>query len=279
MQSTYTGAIESGRLLVEGTELAYYSAGEGVPILCLHAVGHSAEDYRALLDVPPAGFRVIAVDFPGHGRSGPFASGREHSSENYAALIERWLEALALNRPILVGNSIGGATALRLAARPGVRARGLALANPGGLDNRKFPGDVVLAAMVRFFEAGVRERSWFPAAFGLYYRLVLSARRARSRRAAIVREGPRLASVLAAAWSSFRSPGEDLRGLIAEIQCPVLVTWAMRDRFVQYGRNLAALREFRQAQILRYRIGHTPSVENPEVFARDLEEFCRRCVD
>lgn len=269
--------IEFTKVQVDGAELACYSVGQGVPVVCMHAIGHSAEDYQSVLCDPPAGFRMIAVDFPGHGSSSALAGGQV-SSAIYAELIAGLIRKSALTRPILVGNSIGGATALRLAARPEVAARGLVLSNPGGIDNRKVPGDLVLALMVQFFQAGVRRRWWFPTAFRLYYRLVLSSRNAHHRRHAIVREGPALAPLLAAAWQSFRSPAEDLRNLISRVQCPVLITWAMYDRFLQYGRNIVALRKFRAARLLRYKIGHTPSVEDPETFSRDLAEFLGSCL-
>ncbi|MEQ9363994.1 MAG: alpha/beta fold hydrolase, partial [Leptospirales bacterium] len=163
--------IETGRLRVDSVELAWYAAGQGIPVVCLHALGHSAEDYTTLLSAPPPGLRIIAFDFPGHGRSAAIPL-EGVASATYANLIARCLDQMRLARPVLVGNSIGGATALRLAAVPAIDARGLVLSNPGGLDNRKFPGDLVLAAMVRFFDAGARGRRWFPAAFARYYRFV-----------------------------------------------------------------------------------------------------------
>jgi hypothetical protein len=95
--------------------------------------------------------------------------------------------------------------------------------------------------MVGFFAAGVRRASWFPAAFGAYYRLVLPATAAAEERSRIIGSAFEIAAVLEQAWCSFGRAEADLRLLIPTIWQPVLFTWATSDRIVQLGRNLESI--------------------------------------
>src|SRR5512140_2495550 len=105
-----------------GIPIAYDDEGAGLPIVCLHAVGHGAADFAPLRKRLRSRFRVVALDFPDHGGSGP-----DHepvSASRYAQIVQAFLEARHIDGPILVGNSIGGAAAIELAARARGRVRG-----------------------------------------------------------------------------------------------------------------------------------------------------------
>src|SRR5262245_33086028 len=96
-------------LVVDGVRLAYDDEGNGPPIMCLHAIGHGAGDFTRLRERFRARYRVIAVDWPGQGRSGDDAL--PPTAARYADLLGGLLDALGLDRVVLVGNSIGGAAA------------------------------------------------------------------------------------------------------------------------------------------------------------------------
>jgi 4,5:9,10-diseco-3-hydroxy-5,9,17-trioxoandrosta-1(10),2-diene-4-oate hydrolase len=217
--------------------------------------------------------RVIAVDWPGHGRS----SGDRipASAERYAELLHDLLDALGVERAVIAGNSIGGAAALRYAHRRPDRVRGLVLENPGGLapvDDRI--ARAALAGMARFFAAGTRRAWWFPAAYGLYYRFcVLKTGAARDDRRRIVAKAYASAPILLEAWRSFATPAADLRALAPEIRCPVLFAWAKGDQFVQLKRSLPAIRRFPHARVETFRAGHAAHLEVPGAFVAALERF------
>ncbi|MCB1165933.1 MAG: alpha/beta hydrolase [Leptospiraceae bacterium] len=262
---------------VRGSKLAYQEWGEGPVVLCLHALGHDSDDYVALQELPGAHrFRFIALDFPGHGAS---QAGKADSAQAYACGVEDFLRKLNVRRLYIAGNSIGGAVALRLAMFSEIEVLGLILANPGGLDVGTFPGPQVIRLMSRFFRAGARGRSWYSRLFSLYYRSVLptntSAARARRRR--IVEHCYEIAPLLARGWESFGRPEEDLTPYIEKVRCPVLFTWAMKDRFVQYSRNKKSIRRFSRASVSKYRVGHCPALEAPERYMRDLCDFLDAC--
>jgi 4,5:9,10-diseco-3-hydroxy-5,9,17-trioxoandrosta-1(10),2-diene-4-oate hydrolase len=246
--------------------------GRGDALVCLHAIGHDARDFGRLRARFAARHRVIAIDWPGQGRS-PH-DGRPVTAAHYADLVGATLDALDVETCVVVGNSIGGAAAIAFAARQPARVRGLVLENPGGLapvDDRA--AQAVLAAMARFFDAGARGARWFGPAFALYYRLVLQRPAAREVRERIVANGRRIAPILAEAWRGFASPASDGRADARMLQCPVLFAWATRDAFVSLSRSLPAIRTIPNATLLRFAAGHAAHLETPEEFEAAVERF------
>ncbi|HET7735908.1 MAG TPA: alpha/beta hydrolase [Nocardioidaceae bacterium] len=90
-------------------------AGDGPPILLLHGFTDSADTWRWVLeDMAVRGRRAVAVDMPGHGQAPPLGRPAIDDLDAFAAAFVR---AFADNqRPVLAGNSLGGAVALRAAA-------------------------------------------------------------------------------------------------------------------------------------------------------------------
>jgi 4,5:9,10-diseco-3-hydroxy-5,9,17-trioxoandrosta-1(10),2-diene-4-oate hydrolase len=256
---------------VEGTVLAYDDEGAGPVVVCLHAIGHGASDFARLRTRLAATHRVVALDWPGHGHSA--ADRLPASAARYADLLARTLDALGIARAVLVGNSIGGAAAIRYAALHSERVRALVLENPGGLDRADRLARVVCGAMAAFFAAGARGAAWYPAAFAAYYRLVLQRAPAAAQRARIVAAARELAPLLAEAWQSFAAPDADLRPLAPRLACPVLVAWATRDRFVQLRRSLPAIRRIPHAQVERFAAGHAAHLETPDAFEGAVDRF------
>jgi pimeloyl-ACP methyl ester carboxylesterase len=97
-------------------------AGAGVPLLCLHTAGADSRQYRHVMnDESVTGrFRVIAFDLPFHGRSTPpegwWLSKYRLTTASYLAMIRAVWRALGLERPVVMGCSMGGAIVLKLAA-------------------------------------------------------------------------------------------------------------------------------------------------------------------
>jgi 4,5:9,10-diseco-3-hydroxy-5,9,17-trioxoandrosta-1(10),2-diene-4-oate hydrolase len=260
---------------IDGVRLAYDDEGGGPAIVCLHAIGHGAGDFRRLRARFSARHRLVALDWPGQGRSGD--DRLPPSAARYADLLGGLLDALQVHECVVIGNSIGGAAALRYTAAHPHRVRALVLENPGGLDRPDRLAALVIGAMVRFFSAGVGRARWYPAAFGAYYRLVLSGRPAAAQRARIVASAFEIAPLLAQAWRGFGEPAADLRPLIDRVRCPVLFAWATRDRFVQLRRSLPSIRRFSNARLQRFRAGHAAHLETPDAFELAVEEFLADC--
>jgi pimeloyl-ACP methyl ester carboxylesterase len=106
-------------------------AGQGIPLLCLHTAGSDARQYRALLNDARVtdNYRVIAFDFPWHGKSWPPAGWQDEeyrlSARDYTDIILGVADALELDKPVAIGCSIGGRIVLHLALEHPERFRAL----------------------------------------------------------------------------------------------------------------------------------------------------------
>ncbi len=99
----------------------FEEAGQGIPLLCLHTAGADSRQFRGLLNEPRITdrFRVIAFDLPWHGKSSPPENWQRETyrltSIMYCDLILTFMAALGLERPVVMGCSIGGRVCLYLA--------------------------------------------------------------------------------------------------------------------------------------------------------------------
>lgn len=115
---------------VDGARLHYVDKGSGPTIVMIHGLAGQLRNFGyAMLDTLAQDHRVILVDRPGSG----YSTADEDTAPDIveqAAIIGRFIEALGLDRPLVVGHSLGGAIALALALdRPNL-VRGLALICP-----------------------------------------------------------------------------------------------------------------------------------------------------
>lgn len=107
---------------------------EAPPVLMIHGWGCSAYIYRFNMPaVAGAGFRAIAIDLKGHGLSDKPQGKSEYTIDSLIDHLIEVFEALELERPALVGHSLGASLAYHFAARHPERARSLALLSPVGL--------------------------------------------------------------------------------------------------------------------------------------------------
>ena len=122
-----------------GVSLFVQDVGEGQPVVLVHgwALGHELWD-RQVYEIATHGFRAIAPDLRGHGASSKPLDG--YGVERLAADVIAVIEALGLEHVVLVGWSIGGLTAFRVATeRPDLLAR-LVLVSSNGVAASKVPG-------------------------------------------------------------------------------------------------------------------------------------------
>jgi pimeloyl-ACP methyl ester carboxylesterase len=109
----------------------FEEAGQGIPLVCLHTAGADNRQFRHLLndEAVTRHFRVLAFDMPWHGKSLPPAGwqGEEYrlTTEAYVDLILAFCAALGLERPVVLGCSIGGKIVLELARAHPERFRAL----------------------------------------------------------------------------------------------------------------------------------------------------------
>ncbi|MCA1666481.1 MAG: alpha/beta hydrolase [Thermomicrobia bacterium] len=122
-----------GDVPVNGTNIHYYRMGLGgkPPVVLLHGFTDNGLCWMRLATDLAPGYDLVMIDAVGHGKSG----GPEHGFRARAVSdVLAVIEALGLERPALVGHSMGAGTAAGVAAEAGDRIRAIALEDPGWRD-------------------------------------------------------------------------------------------------------------------------------------------------
>lgn len=254
--------------------VSYREAGADPALVLLHGIGSGAASWVHQLEALSTRFRVIAWDAPGYGRSTALA-GTAPAAADYAQALASFLDALRVDRLVLVGHSLGALIATRFAAAQPGRVRGLVLLNPArGYRNappevRKQKLDDRLEAMARLGPAGhARER----------VASLVGPGASQAARDLIVWNGSRLDSAGYAQAARMLADG-DLADDARRVTGRVLVACGSEDRVTPESgcREIAAA--FARAE---YRslpgLGHASYIENPTAvddaiaaFAQSLE--------
>jgi pimeloyl-ACP methyl ester carboxylesterase len=98
--------------------------------LLLHATLHDSHDFDPIRQPLARHYRTIAVDWPGHGESDP--PDVPAGAPLFADVLEDVVDGLGISRAVLIGNSVGGFAAARLALNRPALVAGLVLVNTGG---------------------------------------------------------------------------------------------------------------------------------------------------
>lgn len=213
---------------VDGIKVRYARRGEGsgVPVLFLHGFGGDLDNWLFNLDAVAESTPVIALDLPGHGQSTPRLPGT--SLADLAAFVARFMDAVGVPRAHLVGHSMGGAIASRLALDQPQRVASLTLVNSAGL------GSAVNLGYIAGFVSAESRRELKPVVEQLFANPELVTRQLlddllKYKRLDGVTELLReLAAGLFAGGRQAEQPGLELEGT----GIPTLVVWGRDDRIV-----------------------------------------------
>ena len=119
------------------TAVGFSRTGRGEPLVLLHGLGSARGAWDPVVPALTEHFDVIALDLPGFGTSAPLPPGVEPSPAELAIAVAGLLDALRVDRPHLVGHSLGGWVAIELAKTRPVRT--VTLVSPAGLWRRGTP--------------------------------------------------------------------------------------------------------------------------------------------
>lgn len=213
-------------------ELAYTDAGSGPAVVLLHANLHDHHDFDPIIPTLEAKYRVIAVDWPGHGAAAPNTS---VTAVGFADALTELTTALNLKQAVYLGNSVGAFAAARLALDHPDRVAGLILVNGGGL----VPRSPLTRAFYRVYGSTLFARHLLPRSIRDYMQPMSPHDEAvidRVTRTARTEVGRATYSSL---WRSFAAPGYDLTPRASEITAPTLIVWGSLDPIarLRYGRQ------------------------------------------
>ena len=270
-------------LAVRGARIRVRCSGaqDRPPLLLLHGIGRSLEDWDAQHDRLAGDHRVISVDLPGFGLSDP-PPGRV----TLAALadgVAATVDALGEHRPLhVMGNSLGGAVAMRMLAAAPARIATLTLVNSAGFGKEVTAALRILAVpglgkpLLRRIDARSAyriERSLFhDRAHVTPERVDLAVRvAARPHNARVFLEAARDLGTFRGVRASWR---QTLLGQVAAQAKPTLIVWGERDLILPAAHLAAARAAFPHAQTHLFPdTGHLPQIERADDFADLVRPF------
>ena len=271
--------IEHRYVTVCGVRVHYVQAGTGNPLVLLHGLGASWITWSLNIEPQARHFTVYALDLPGHGDSDKPEI--DYSIPSGVRFIQAFLNVLKLDRVALVGNSIGGLFAFRVAREAPQKVSQVVLVGAAGLGREvswglrfsalpligellHIPNVVTLKGLARglFYQPQAIERQ-------ILEELRRVRNQSEARRAVIkaIRSGIHF-------WGmkrEFVSP-LDLNSLTM----PVLVVWGAQDRILPVQHAYQVARECPRVRVEVFpQCGHWPQMEKAEEFNQLLPEFLR----
>lgn len=273
LNSKYLG--DSSRYIdAAGTSLRVRDTGpKSAPVLLLmHGFGSSLETWERWSQTLSENYRMVRFDFPGCGLSEPDPTGR-YDDARTLTIVRSLMDQLGIERAVLVGNSMGGRIAWKMAAEFPSRAVKLVLISPDGFaspgfDYGKPPRVPAVLTLMKFFLPKLLLRKNLAAAYAepsslsdaevdRYYDLLLAPG---SRGATLDRMRQ---TVL-----------EDPVPLLRRIQAPTLLMWGRRDQMIPYANSADYMRELPHATLVSLpNLGHVPQEESPAESLTPLQRF------
>ncbi|MBN3790386.1 alpha/beta fold hydrolase [Burkholderia sp. Ac-20353] len=254
-----------------GLRLHHFEAGAGRPVVFIHGSGPGASGFSNFKHNYPAfaaaGYRAIVVDLPGYGQSSK-PSDVAYTLDFFVGALRAQLDALGVGPAVLLGNSLGGAIALKYALDYPDSVTGLIMMAPGGVEDRdtyfRMEG---IQRMVQLFTNRQMNRDTMRELLTLLVHdpaLVTDA--LVDERMKVCVEQP--TEVL----STMSVP--NLTGALADVRCPMLGFWGTDDRFNPVAGALKFLERCRDARfVLMNRCGHWVMVEHADYFNRECVDF------
>lgn len=263
-------------------KLHFYEEGTGRAVVFLHGGGPGASgwsNFGGNVPVFASRFRVLVVDQPGFGKS-PVSKQDGHYFTLAADALAGLLDELGIEKVHLVGNSLGGGTAVRFALNHPDRADKLVLMGPGGLSLNVFSPDPT-EGVKRLYEFAAPPGP-SPAKLEAFLRTLVFDQKlvtpelVQERFAAA--SSPEALAAMGAMGKSFMDPAVAEQGLLwreaHRLKHEVLLIWGREDRVNPVDGALVAMKLIKRARLHVFGgCGHWAQLEKRDEFNRLAIDF------
>ena len=270
---------------VAGIRLRYRKTGAGDPVLLLHGIGQSLDDWSEQHQRLSARHTVYSVDLPGFAYSDRLSG--PATLAKLAGALPAVLDALGVHEPLpVIGNSLGGAVAMTFAAHHPHRVSALVLANSAGFGQevalvlRLLTVRPLAGLLMRPDEAASRrtvQSVFYDKALvtdaRVNHAFALSQRA--THRQTVLDIARDLGTILGirAEWRTA------LVEALVQSDIPTLVVWGDHDHILPFSHLGAATAALPRAESHAFpNTGHMPQIERPDEFAAVVEEFLSRVM-
>ncbi|WP_327322074.1 alpha/beta hydrolase [Streptomyces sp. NBC_01210] len=257
--------------------VAYERSGAGEPLLLLHGIGHHWQAWEPVLGILAAERDVIAVDLPGFGTSPALPDGVSYDLTTVGSVLGSLCEELKIERPHVVGNSLGGLLALELGREKLVRS--VTALSPAGFwtEAERRYAFMTLRAMrlgARSMPLPLIERLSRTAAGRAALISSIYARPGRRSPEAAVAET--LALRDATGFHQTLAAGRYVLFTDDVPDVPVTIGWGTKDRLLLRRQGIRAKQAIPGARLVRLPgCGHVPMNDDPALVARVILDGSR----
>lgn len=252
------------KILINGLKVNYKIAGEGPAILVLHGWGGASDSWVKFQEIlAKKGYKVIAPDFPGFGKTSP--PPESWGIEDYSNLILNFTKKLGVGDFFLLGHSFGGRIAIKFTTKYPEKLKSLILCASAGIKPK--PG---LKTRIIYWMARIGNAVFTPkhlvrfkdSVRNLFY--IFLRNRDYVKANGVMRET--IKKVLS----------EDLLLDLSKIKTKTLIIWGEIDKMVplKYAHIFKENIKDSKLEILP-KIGHSPHLEVPEKFSEIVLSFIK----
>lgn len=265
---------------IEGDDIHYRIEGrqdKNAPtILMLHGIMSSLHTWDGWVDEMKDDYRIIRIDVPAFGLTGPVSS-NDYSISSIVSKMKALLDALDISEVILVGNSLGGYISWSFAAECPERVKSMILLDPAG-----YPMPFVwlmrllvtpyLRHLIRFNTPKFVVNMTLKDVYGDAKKI--SADKVDLYHDMMLREGNRLSLIRIFEEIPNMSPEK-----VASINVPTLIMWGEDDKWIPLMNAYQFMRDLPNAELITYPgVGHIPMEEIPEQTAKDAKAFLEKVL-
>ena len=256
----------------DGIRAYYDHIGAGPALVMVHGASQDTLSWQYVLDRFARHYSVYALDLPGHGKSGLPTGGPYRATPDNTRYVLQFLDAVSIDRAVLMGHSMGGGVVAQAAADAPQRVHGLVLVDGASINVVQSSGyNPKILEMAR-----INPGDWFEVTF----RTLMGSRTDSARTEEIVADARRCIPAVAfsdiCAFGSYR-----MERILGHLHCPVVIVegsedWSVPPESARQVEQALRQRNVPVAYIEWPYVGHFPQSECPDLFSHDTLAAMRR---